>query len=237
MGMRLFATANLDHIVNLRRNEEFHRAYEMSWLITADGMPVFVYARLVGVPLPERVTGANVIADLLQRWSPSAHRLFFLVSCEDVAERIRRHLRRRGFSSEQVGVVVPPFGFERNEEFDVSLVNKIRMNRPTHLVLGLGAPKSEVWALRQRNRLGDLHVLAVGASVEFATGLKRRSPHWISRVGLEWLWRFLSEPKRLFSRYFIRFVGHLPGNAGGSQERRANSPFRKQVMRGHRHDQ
>lgn len=210
MGVRLFATANLDHVVNLRASRQFREAYGMSWLVTADGMPVYLYARLVGADVPERVAGADVMADILQRWSPSAHRLFFLVSSAAAGARIRELLGRRGFSAEQIAVAVPPFGFERHEEFSAALVDSIRLHRPTHLVLGVGAPKSEIWTLQQRDKLGDLYVLAVGASIEFATGLKRRSPAFIGRAGLEWLWRFLSEPKRLFARYFIRSWGFLP---------------------------
>ena len=210
MGVRLFATANLDHIVTLRSNEEFRRAYRMSWLITADGAPVYFYARLMGVPLRERVTGADVMMDILRRWSPARHRPFFVVSSDEVAQRIRRQLERRGFAADAIGIAVPPFDFERNEMFSAALVEDIGRHRPTHLVLGVGAPKSEIWTWRQRHQLGDVYVLAVGAAVEFAVGLKRRSPRWIGRIGLEWLWRFLFEPRRLFWRYFIRSWGIVP---------------------------
>ncbi len=203
-GPRLLVTANLDHIVTLRRDSAFRDAYASAWRITADGTPVFLYARMRGAPVPERVTGSDLFAALCERVRPEAHRLFLIVSNGVSGEKIRAHFLSRGFDADAVTVEVPPFGFERDPAYSMALADRVRASRATHLVIGVGAPKSEIWAHRHGDRLGPLFVLCVGASIEFFTGDKPRAPAWAGRLGLEWLHRFLSEPRRLFHRYFVR---------------------------------
>lgn len=79
----------------------------------------------------------------------------------------------------------------------------IRDHHATHLFVGLGAPKSEIWVHEHRDLLGDVYALAVGASLDFHVGLRQRAPAWMRRLGCEWLWRMLSEPRRLLPRYLL----------------------------------
>jgi len=202
-GARLLVTANVDHISNLVRNSRFRAAYAGAWIATADGTPVFLYARLRGIAVPERVTGADLSAALLDRMSPHLCRPFFVVGCEKTGIRLREQLTRRGFDPEAVGFACPEFGFENNTETSAALARTIREHGTTHLFFGLGAPKSEIWLHEHRHLLGDTYALAIGASLDFYVGLRRRAPVWMRRYGLEWAWRIMSEPKRLFRRYFI----------------------------------
>lgn len=208
-GAKLLATVNVDHVVTLRTDRRFREAYDSAWRITVDGAPVYLYARARGVGLSGRVTGADLFATLIERWVPNHHRLFMLVANEEAASRMRRLLALRGYDERSLQIEVPPFGFENDAAFNEALTARIREHRPTHVVLGLGAPKSEIWAYEQRDNLGDPFVLCVGAAVEFATGLKQRSPLFMRRVGMEWMWRFGTEPRRLFRRYFIRSFGFI----------------------------
>jgi len=83
------------------------------------------------------------------------------------------------------------------------LAEAIREHGTTHLFFGLGAPKSEVWIHENRHLLGDTYALAVGASLDFYVGLRKRAPIWMRNYGLEWSWRVMMEPRRLFKRYFV----------------------------------
>lgn len=208
-GPKLLATVNVDHVVTLRTDARFRRAYDSAWRITVDGAPVFVYARAVGLDLPERVTGADLFACLVERWEPERHRLYMLVPSEEAAVRMREHMRKRGFDDQNLMIEVPPFGFESDASFNKALLGRIREAKPTHLVLGVGAPKSEIWAYEHREQLGDAFILCVGAAIEFVTGLKKRSPLFMRRIGMEWFWRFATEPRRLFHRYFVRSFGFV----------------------------
>lgn len=206
---RLFFTANLDHIVNLRRDPRFRRAYGAASLITADGFPVFFYARLRGSLVPARVTGADLVPVLLERLEPARHRLFFVASTQATADGLKSRLSQRGFGEEEVRVWVPPFGFEQDEDYQDRLLAAVNAHATTHLFMGLGSPKSEIWASENTPRLGGCDVLCVGAALDFYAGTRRRAPMLIRLMGLEWFWRFLQEPRRLFGRYFIRSWGFV----------------------------
>jgi N-acetylglucosaminyldiphosphoundecaprenol N-acetyl-beta-D-mannosaminyltransferase len=206
---RLFFTANLDHIVNLRSDPRFRSAYDRASLITADGFPVFFYAKMRGSQVPARVTGADLLPTLLERLDPARHRLFFIANTEETASGIRSNLARSGFSNETLQIWIPHFGFELDEGYQDRLIAAVAGHRTTHLFMGVGSPKSEIWASENALRLGGCDVLCVGAALDFYAGTKRRAPMPMRMLGLEWFWRFLQEPRRLFGRYFIRSWGFV----------------------------
>lgn len=200
---RLLVTTNLNHVVDLARNARFRAAYRSAWRVTADGMPVMLYARLRGVQLPERLTGSGVFAALMPLLDPTRHRVFFVAPTKEVGDLCGQWLVGRGFSPEAIAMEVPERGFDTDDRRSEELSDRIRLHRTTHLVLGIGAPKSEIWAHRFHDRLGHCYVLCVGAGLEFFVGLRSRGPVWAQSSGLEWLWRFAQEPRRLFRRYFV----------------------------------
>lgn len=202
-GARIVCTANLDHIVQLRRSAPLRAAYRGAWCVTVDGAPVFAYVRLKREPVPERVTGSDLVKDLVTRLKPDSHRCFFVASCDATADGIRTLLVARGFPEANLAFVVPPFGFERDPARSADLSAAIRAHRATHVFFGVGAPKSEIWTDRHRADLGDCYVFNAGAALDFACGVRRRAPSWMRRTGLEWTWRFAQEPNRLFKRYFV----------------------------------
>ncbi|HVL21572.1 MAG TPA: WecB/TagA/CpsF family glycosyltransferase [Amaricoccus sp.] len=208
-GTRLLVTCNLDHIVRLRRDPAFRAAYRSAWLATADGTPVYLYARLHQPDLRGRIAGSDLIASLIQRFDVHRHRPFFVCANTGVSERLEASLAARGLDAGAVGFAAPPFGFEHDPSYSIELARRIRAHGTTHLAIGLGAPKSEVWAHRWRLSLGDCYVLPVGAGLEYAVGAKRRAPRVLRRAGLEWTWRVVLEPRRLARRYAIDSWGFV----------------------------
>lgn len=194
-------TANLDHIVKMRKNIAFRSAYSRASIVTADGFPVYFYARCRGLLLPGRVTGADLFPVLIARLSPERHRPFFVVSDEETAERIDNALVEIGF--ENIETIVPPFGFETDLDYSKKLAEKISVSHPTHLFLCVGAPKSEIWLDRYLEIIGPCHALALGMGANFFARTAQRAPLWVQKIGGEWLWRFMQEPRRLFRRYFV----------------------------------
>ncbi|MDY0884259.1 WecB/TagA/CpsF family glycosyltransferase [Dongia soli] len=222
-GAKLLVTTNLYHVVTLRKNSRFREAYARAWKVTIDGAPVYLYARCRGAAVPERITGADLFPDILRTLSPDMHRPFFVAAQQQTADRLTAWLVGRGFTAEQIAAVVPPFGFDRDAGYSASLAEKIRQHGTTHLFFGLGIPKSEIWIDQNRAMLGDLYAFAFGAGLEFFAGVTKRAPLVFRKCGMEWLWRVLQEPRRLFRRYFvdswpffiaiaddIRFNGNLP---------------------------
>lgn len=202
-GPLMVATANLDHVVNLSRIPTFKTAYKQAWVITADGMPVYLYAKLRGLALPGRVTGSNLCWRILDQASPTRHRIYFVVSTAETADRIRGKMEDRGFPPETLAFCVPPFGFEVDEAYSQDLAAKINRHGTTHLFLGVGSPKSELWVNRFRASLGSYYVLNFGAGLDYFAGTRARAPRVLQLMGLEWAWRVACEPRRLVRRYFM----------------------------------
>lgn len=202
-GPRLLVTINVDHVVNLRRNAAFRKAYRSAWKATIDGMPILLYAKLRGIGVAERVTGANLFPLVFDNLNPALHRPFFVPSNESTASFLRTGLLAAGFTEVQFDIHIPEFGFETDAVQSHTLVSKIAALHPTHIFFGVGAPKSEIWIDRHRSQLGDAYCLAVGAALDFHAGTYRRAPLWMQQAGLEWCWRFGQQPKRMFRRYFI----------------------------------
>jgi N-acetylglucosaminyldiphosphoundecaprenol N-acetyl-beta-D-mannosaminyltransferase len=200
---RLVFTTNLNHVVDLLRSQPFREAYGRAWKITADGAPVVAYARFRGVALPGRLTGSGLFAELMVRLRPGHDRPFFVAANEQAATLCAKRLQARGLDPADIAWIVPPMGFETSDEFAADLAARIRSHGTTHLFLCVGAPKSEIWADQHRLQLGPCYVFCVGAALEFFVGLKSRGPQWVRNMGLEWLWRFSQEPRRLFNRYFV----------------------------------
>ncbi len=199
---RFVVTANVDHIVQLRRNADLRDAYAHAWYRTVDGTPVYLYARLRGVDL-HKVTGADLFAKVMERLNPAVHRPFFVCASEDIAQGLRQGLVKRGFSPDMVGSIIPPFGFEKDAAFGERMATAIRDHGTTHLFFGVGCPKSEIWMNRYRKDLGDVYACAVGAALAFHIGALSRAPRLVRKIGMEWLWRALQEPNRLLKRYFV----------------------------------
>ena len=202
-GPLVVATANLDHVVNISRSVDFRAAYRRAWAITADGMPVYLYAKLRGLALPGRVTGSDLCRHILTRLSPARHKLFFIVGSERTADGVRAALEGRGFSPDALVFRVPPFGFERDETYSRALTDSIGRHGTTHLFFGVGSPKSEIWTDQHRDALGDCYVLSFGAGLDYFAGTLSRAPQVMQRAGLEWAWRLGSEPQRLARRYLV----------------------------------
>ncbi|WP_293866535.1 WecB/TagA/CpsF family glycosyltransferase [uncultured Alsobacter sp.] len=202
-GAALIVTANVAHIVELRRNARFRRAYSHAWRATADGTPVYLYANARGANLPGRLTGSGCFAKLMDKLRPDAHRCFFVAPSDEAGARCCKWLQERGFPAEQNAYVVPQYGFEQDDAASLSLARAIRAHRATHVFFAVGAPKSEIWIHEHSGELGDCFAMCIGAGIEFFVGIKSRGPHWMGAVGMEWLFRLLSEPRRLGSRYLV----------------------------------
>ena len=203
-GVRLVVTANTDHVVLLNENAALRQAYRRSWRHTIDGMPLWLYGRIRSKAVPPRVTGADLFPVVLRRLIPTIHRLFFVAATDEIARRLKDWGGKAGYSADALAVEIPPFGFERDMDYGEQLAGRIRMFGATHLFFGVGCPRSEIWIDEHSGDLGDLYALAVGAALSFFTGTSRRAPALISKIGFEWMWRMIQEPRRLGPRYLGR---------------------------------
>ena len=195
-------TPNVDHVLLLQENDGLRRAYADASLVIADGWPVVFASQLLGKPLPERVPGSDIVPAVFGAVRSSRPlRVFLLGAGPGVAERARQRIHDRWHGVQVTGVYSPPFGFEKSAVENEAILGRIEEAAPHLLLIGLGAPKQELWVHKYRARIKAPAALCIGATIDFIAGEKPRAPRWVQRVGFEWFHRMMSEPKRLLPRY------------------------------------
>ena len=207
VGCRFVVTPNVDHTVLLHENESFQAAYHNADLILADGQPIVWASRLLRQPLPERVPGSELVPKLFESFNQQplengrSLRVFLLGAAPGVAFRAAQQMKSQWPNVETVGVYSPPLGFEKDDEECNFILGRITLSRPDVVVVGLGAPKQELWVNTYCDQIPARAALCVGATIDFLAGEKKRAPAWMQKTGIEWLHRMCSEPKRLVKRY------------------------------------
>ena len=195
-------TPNIDHVVMFQEHGGLRAAYAEAALVLADGWPVVTASHWLGQPLPERVPGSDLVP-LLMKTAAVEHnlRVFLLGAAPGVGIRAAENIQTRWPHVNVVGIYSPPLGFEKDFEENQRILRLIEQAEPDLLVLGLGAPKQELWVHAHHDQLRAKVAVCVGATIDFLAGEKARAPHWMRRLRLEWLHRLLSEPRRLAKRY------------------------------------
>jgi N-acetylglucosaminyldiphosphoundecaprenol N-acetyl-beta-D-mannosaminyltransferase len=207
---RYVVTPNVDHALLFRGRADLRAAYRDAALVLADGTPLIWASRWFKKPLPERVTGADLTPALFRAADDQAPlRVFLLGAGPGVAERARERIHAGYPGVRVVGTASPAPGFEHDESENARLVDAVNASAAHVLVLGLGAPKQELWIHRQRGALSVPVALCVGAAIDFLADAKPRAPLLLQQNGLEWLYRALSEPRRLGPRY-VKNIAAFP---------------------------
>lgn len=196
-------TPNVHHIILLQKDQEFKKIYQEASLVLADGMPLIWASKFLGTPLKEKVSGSDLVPEICKFAAKKGYRLFFLGGRSGAVEKARENLIKIYPQIKIVGVYSPPFGFENNTEENEKIVEMIKNARPEILLVGLGAPKQEKWIYRHYKETDVPVSIGVGVTFEFISGMVKRAPKWMQRVGLEWSWRLIMEPKRLWKRYLV----------------------------------
>jgi N-acetylglucosaminyldiphosphoundecaprenol N-acetyl-beta-D-mannosaminyltransferase len=197
-------TPNVDHVVEFERNPRLRAAYGAADLALVDGMPVFWASRLLGQPLPEKISGSDLIEPLLAHAASRRWRVFFLGGQDGVAALAAKRLLAAMPDLAIVGTLAPRVDMNAPKEGRQEIVDTIRSARPDLVFVAFGAPKQELWIHESRAALLPAVFLGIGASLDFIAGTVPRAPLWVSRSGLEWVYRLLREPRRLWKRYLLR---------------------------------
>ena len=202
-GSAYVVTPNVDHIVKLQHDIVFKEIYKNAAMVIADGMPLIWASRLLGKPLRERVTGADLFPKVCELAANKRYSIFLLGANEGVAAGAAVKLRQAFPGLDICGTYSPSYGFEKNEAENAAIISMLHAAGPDILFVGVGAPKQEKWIYQYRSQHAIPLSLGVGASFDFVAGSVKRAPVWMQTSGLEWFFRFLMEPRRLFKRYFV----------------------------------
>lgn len=198
-------TPNVDHLMKLRTDPELRKVYQQSDYRICDSKIVQFASKFLGTPIREKISGSDLFPAFYQYNKDNEDiKIFLLGAKEGIAQQAQAKINQRVGRQIIVDCYSPAFGFENDEAECQKIIEQIERSGATVVAVGLGAPKQEKWINRYRKQLPDIKIfLAIGATIDFEAGYKPRSPKWMSEVGLEWLYRLLCEPKRLWKRYLI----------------------------------
>ena len=190
-------TPNVDHIVRLEKDEELQKVYKNASLILTDGKPLIWISKWYKTPIKEKISGSDLFPRVCQLAANKNYTMYLLGAAEGVADTAARNLMKKYPGLNIVGTYSPPFGFEKNEQEMNKIKTQIQDVHPDILIVGLGCPKQEKFMYYHCKELGVPISFGLGASIDFEAGNIKRAPKWMSNHGLEWLYRFSKEPKRL----------------------------------------
>jgi N-acetylglucosaminyldiphosphoundecaprenol N-acetyl-beta-D-mannosaminyltransferase len=200
----MVVTPNVDHVVMAETNDALAAAYDDAALSLTDGKPLVWLAQAMGRPVPEKISGSDLIRPLIARAATEGLSCFFFGGQPGIAERAAAILCAEHPALIVAGCHSPPFGFETDAARDRAAVDIVVAARPNLILVALGSPKQELWMHRHRQALGGAVTLGIGASLDFIAGAVKRAPAWMSQAGLEWVYRLAQEPGRMYERYLVR---------------------------------
>lgn len=222
----VLVTPNLDHMVKLQTDRAFYEAYREAEWVVCDSRILQMCSRLLPDPIPEAIPGSSFFTHYyLHHADDPACRIFLLGARPGVADEARRRINRRVGREIVVGAHSPSFGFEKDAGECDLITDIINRSGANVVLVGVGAPKQEKWIMAHRSRMPGVKLwMALGATIDFEAGNISRAPRWVQKLCMEWFYRFLKEPRRMFRRYFIddvRFFGHFMRQLAG----RYKNPF------------
>jgi N-acetylglucosaminyldiphosphoundecaprenol N-acetyl-beta-D-mannosaminyltransferase len=201
-GCRTVAATSMHGIVEAQHDPAFKHILNSTDLVVPDGMPLVWLGRRRGHKLPRRVYGPELMASFIEKTAGKGYRHFFYGGEPGIAEQLAETLKNRFPETMVVGGYSPPFRKLTQEEDD-EIVRLISRTAPDVVWVGLGAPKQERWMHEHRTRLRVPLLVSVGAAFNILSGSRSQAPRWMREHGLEWLFRLLQEPRRLWRRYLI----------------------------------
>lgn len=195
------ATINLDHVVKLGRDPLFHDAYARQTHVTADGNPIVWLCRLAGQDDVGLIPGSELIDPVAALAAQSGVSVALFGATEASLAASAQALEARHPGLKVVSCQAPPMGFDPDGPVADDAIKAIGESGARLVFLALGAPKQERFAARAQDKLPQVGFLSIGAGLDFISGAQQRAPKWVQAIAAEWIWRMLSNPRRLAARY------------------------------------
>lgn len=189
-------------VVSAKENPKIEKIYNSATMAAIDGMPIVKIGRKLGFNC-ERCAAPDIMGKIFEKGIREGKKHYFYGGKDnDVLRKLKHNLQEKYPGIQIVGMYSPPFR-PLNEEEDKHICNEINSLTPDFLWVGIGAPKQEIWMWEHQNKINGCVMVGVGAGFNFFAGTLDKAPEWIEKSSLEWLYRLLKEPKRLWRRYII----------------------------------
>lgn len=194
---------NVDVVMKIENDSYLKEITDKADMVLVDGKPLEWIAKWHNRPIKAKISGSDLVPILCERAAIKGYSIFIIGGKEGIAEKAKQNLERDLQGIRIVGTYAPPFGFEKDEK-ELNRINEmISIAHPDLLIACFGCPKQEKWIYENYQKYDAKVSVCAGATVDFLAGNVNRAPKWMSDHGLEWFYRFLQEPKRMFKRYFI----------------------------------
>jgi N-acetylglucosaminyldiphosphoundecaprenol N-acetyl-beta-D-mannosaminyltransferase len=198
----LINTINAHSYNVAQKDKEFVQALQASDVLLPDGISIVIAVRLLTGRKLQKIAGDDLFRWEMERMDKTGGKVFFLGSSENILELIRNKVSEE-YPHIQLKKYSPPYKSIFTHEDNQAMIESVNDFTPDVLFIGMTAPKQEKWAYSHFNELNTQHVCCIGAVFDFYAGTVKRAPKWIIRIGLEWLFRFIKEPRRMWRRYLI----------------------------------
>jgi N-acetylglucosaminyldiphosphoundecaprenol N-acetyl-beta-D-mannosaminyltransferase len=197
-------------LVWANKSQQLADLYNTADLVLCDGVPVIWASKLLSTPLKGRVTGLDLLPLYIEEAYKKGFSMFFLGAKEGVAAALAEKYRNDCPDIKINGVYAPPYADEFSEQENQKIISLINAAAPDILWVSLTAPKQDYWIQKNLDKINTNIAIGVGGAFEVTAGLIKRAPLWMQKMGLEWLFRFINEPKRLFKRYLVEAPEFIP---------------------------
>ena len=201
--------SNVHTTVMAYDNKDYLNVQNSSILSIPDGGPLSSVGRKRGFPEMKRTTGPDLLDEILKISVKNNYKHYFYGSTDETLYKLKSVIKDKYGDVNVVGMYSPPFR-KLTEEEDKEIIDKINNTKPDFVWVGLGAPKQENWMYDHKGKIDGL-MIGVGAAFDYLAGNIKRAPKWMQKLNLEWLYRLLQDPVRLFTRYLytnFKFIIH-----------------------------
>lgn len=194
---------NVDVVMKIEKDSYLKQITDEAEMVLVDGQPLVWVSKLHKKPVKAKISGSDLVPLLCEKAADKGYTIYILGGKDGIAEKAKKRLEKKHPNIKIVGTYAPPMGFEKSEEEIKKVNDKISEAHPDLLIVCFGCPKQEKFIYENYQKYDAMVSVCAGATVDFLAGNIKRAPKWMSKCGLEWLYRFFKEPKRLFKRYFV----------------------------------
>ena len=201
----ILITPNLDHLVKLQKDKEFYNIYQKAEWVVCDSKILYLCSKCLKQPLPEAIPGSSFFTAFYEYHKNNPNcKIFLLGAMDGVAQTAMKKINQKVGREIIVGAMSPSYGFEKKQEENELIYTTINESGANVVLVGVGCPKQEKWIFVHKDKMPNVDIwMALGATIDFEAGNIKRAPLIYQKLALEWFYRFLKEPKRMFKRYFI----------------------------------
>lgn len=201
----VLVTPNVDQMVKMQRDREFYDITRQAEWVVCDSKILYLCSKLLSSPLPEAIPGSSFFSAFYEYHKDDPEcKIFLLGAMDGVAQKAMKRINEKMGREMVVGAYSPSYGFEKKQEENEHIYRIINESGANVVLVGVGCPKQEKWIDKHKAQMPAVDIwMALGATIDFEAGNVKRAPMFWRKIYMEWFYRFLQEPRRMYKRYFV----------------------------------